>query len=51
MLRVVVNTLTADGMSSLLNRDNFTQPIHMHFSEKEKAFPQLFCASLKSIFS
>ena len=38
ILRLVVNTFNADEKYSLLNRDNLTQPIHMVFSQKQKAF-------------
>ena len=37
-----VNTLTADGKYSLLNRDNLTQHIRTHLSQKQKAFPEFF---------
>ena len=39
-----VDTLTADGMYSLLNRDNLTQPIRTQLSQKHKAFSQSFLA-------
>ena len=42
ILRLLVNTLTADDKYSLLNRENLTQPIEMHLSQKEKLFPNLF---------
>ena len=35
-----VNTLTADDKYSLVNRDNLTQPIQMHLSQKQKGFSQ-----------
>ena len=41
-------TLTADDMYSLLSRDNLKQPNQMHLSQKQKTFPQFFCAFLKS---
>ena len=43
-----VNTLTADGKYSLLNRDNLRQPIRTTLSQKHKAFPQFFLAFSKS---
>ena len=43
-----VNTLTADDMYSLLNRDNLTQPIRTKLFQKQKAFSQFFLAFLKS---
>ena len=33
-----VNTLTANDKYTLLNRDNLTQPIQIHLSQKEKTF-------------
>ena len=50
VLRLLVNTFTADGKYSLLNRDNLTQPIHMQLSQKQKLFVQFFSAFLKFIF-
>ena len=38
ILRLFVNTLTANDKYSLLNRDNLTQPTEMHLSQKEKSF-------------
>ena len=32
------NRVTADDKYSLLNRDNLTQPIQIHLSQKEKIF-------------
>ena len=43
-----VDTLTADGMYSLLNRDNLTQPIPTQLSQKHKAFSTFFLAFSKS---
>ena len=43
-----VNTLTADDMYSLLNRDNLTQPIRTQLFQKQKAFSRFFLAFLKS---
>ena len=48
ILRLFVNTLTADDIYSLLNRGNLTQPIQMHLSQQQKDFYQLFCAFFKS---
>ena len=48
ILRLFVNTLTADGKYSFLNRDNLTQPIQMQLSQKQKTFSQIFYAFLKS---
>ena len=42
MLRLSVNTLTADDKYSLLNRNNLTQPIHMELCQKLKASSQRF---------
>ena len=45
----LVNTLTADDKYSLLSRDNSTQTIQMHLSEKPKFFVVFLCAFFKSI--
>ena len=50
-LRLFVNTLPADDMHYLLNRDNLAQPIHMHLSQKQKTFSQFPFAFLKSILN
>ena len=36
ILRLFLNTLTADDKYSLINRDTLTQPIWMQLSQKEK---------------
>ena len=46
--RLFINTLSADGKNSLLNRDNLTQPIQMQLSGKQKTFSEFFSAFLKS---
>ena len=51
MLRVVVNTFSADDKHSLLHRDNLTQPIQMQFSQKQKNFPEFFFSFSKSILN
>ena len=51
ILKLFVNTLTADDKYSLLNRDNLTQPIHMQLSQKEKTFSEFLFAFLKSILN
>ena len=48
ILRLFVNSLTADDKYSLLNRDNLTQPIQILLSEKQKNLSQFFYAFLKS---
>ena len=48
ILRLLVNTLTADDKYSLLNRGNLTQPIQILLSQKQKTFSQFFSAFLKS---
>ena len=45
---VFLNTLTDDEKYSLLYRDNFTQPIQIHLSQKQKTFSHFFSAFLKS---
>ena len=47
MLRLFVNTLTADDKYSPLNRDNLTQPIQILLSQKQNTFYQFFSAFLK----
>ena len=46
-----VKILTADDKYSLLNRDNFRQPIQMQLFEKHKTFAQFLSAFLKSRLS
>ena len=48
ILRLFVNTLTADDKYSLLNRDNLTQPIQILLSQKQKTIIRLFFAFLKA---
>ena len=48
ILRLFVNTLTADDKYSLLNRGNSTQAIQILLSNKEKTFSQFFSSFLKS---
>ena len=45
---LLVNTLTADKKYPVLNRGNFTIPILMQLSQKQKNFCQFFGAFLKS---
>ena len=51
ILRLLVNTLTADDKHYLLNRDNLAQPIQMQLSQKQKTFSEFFFAFLKSILN
>ena len=51
ILRLFVNTLTADDKYSVFNRENLTQPIHMQLSQKQKAFPQIYFPFLKCILT
>ena len=51
ILRLFVNTLTADDKYSLHNRDNLTQPIHILLPKKQKTFFQFFSSWLKSILN
>ena len=48
MVRLFVNTLSADDEYSLLNRDNITQPIQVQLSQKSKTFSLFLCPFLKS---
>ena len=47
ILRLFVNTLTADDKYSLLNRGNSTQAIQILLSNTEKTFSQFFSSFLK----
>ena len=49
ILRLFVNTLTADDKHYLLKRDNLTPPIQMRLCQKEKTFSESFFAFSKSI--
>ena len=48
MLKLFVNTLTADDKYSLLKRDNLTQLIQKLLSQKERTLSRFFFAFLKS---
>ena len=48
VLRLLVNTLAADGKYPLLNRDNLTIPIQMQLSKKQETFSDFYAAFLKS---
>ena len=48
ILRLFVNTLTANDKYSLLNRINLTQPIQILLSPKQKNFSQFLSSFLKS---
>ena len=48
ILRLFVNTLTADDKYSLPNRDNLTELIQILFSRKKKAFFQFLFTFPKS---
>ena len=47
-LRLLVNTLAADGKYLVLNRDNLTIQIRTQLSQKQKNFSRFFSAFLKS---
>ena len=51
ILRLFVNTLTADDKYSLLNKDNLTQRIQILLYQQDKTFSQFFCSFLKSTFN
>ena len=51
ILRLLVNTLTADDKHYLLNRDNLAQRIQMQLSQKQKTFSEFFFAFLKSVLN
>ena len=48
ILRLFVNTLTADDKYSVLNRENLMPPVQALLSQKQNTFSQFFCAFLKS---
>ena len=48
ILRLFVNTLTANDKDSLLNRDNLTEVIEILLSQKQKTFSQFFSGFSKS---
>ena len=48
ILRLFVNTLTADDKYSLLSRGKLTQPIQILLSEKQNTFSQFLLSFLKS---
>ena len=49
ILRLFVNTFSADDKHYLLNRDNLAQRIPMQLSQKQKTSSQFSFAILKSI--
>ena len=48
ILKLFVDTLTANNKYSLLNRDDITQPIQILLSQKQKTSSEFFCAFLIS---
>ena len=48
ILRLFVNTLTADDKYSLFSRDNLMQPVQIHLSQKQKNFSGMIVAFFKS---
>ena len=51
ILRLFVNTFTADDKHYLLNRENLAQRIQMQLSQKQKTFSQFSVAFLKSVLN
>ena len=51
ILRLFVNTLTADDKHYLLNRDNLAQLNQMQLSKKQKTFAEFSFAFLKYILN
>ena len=45
---LLVNTLAAEEIYPVLNRDNLMKPIQIQLSQKEKTFSLIFAAFLKS---
>ena len=48
LLRLFLNTFTADEKYSVLYREHLTHPIHMQLSQKQKPFSEFFSTFLKS---
>ena len=48
ILRLFLNTFTQDDKYSLLYRHNLMQPTQILLSQKQKTFPEFFCAFCKS---
>ena len=46
-----VKTSTVDVKHYMLNRENFTQPIQIQLSQKQKTFSEFYFAFLKSILN
>ena len=51
ILRVFVNTLTADDKYSILNRDNLLQDVQMQLSQKRKTFSPSFFLHFRNLDS
>ena len=51
ILRLLVNTLTADDKHYMPNRNNLAQPIQIQLSEKQKFFPEFFLGFAKSVLN
>ena len=51
ILRLFVNTLTADDKYSLINGGILMQPIQMQLSQKQETFSGFFAAFSKSILN
>ena len=47
ILRLFVNTLTADDKCSLPNANNLTQPIQLKLSQKQKTLSEFYCSVFK----
>ena len=51
ILALLVNTLVANEINPVLNRDNLTIPIQTKLSQKQKSFSEFFAEFLKSILN
>ena len=51
IIRLFVNTFSADDKHYLLNRDILTQPIQIQLSQNQKLFSKFFLAFLKSVLN
>ena len=51
VLRLFLNTLTAEERHYLLTKENLTQTIQIKLSQKQKSFSEFFIQFLKSILN
>ena len=51
IIRLFVNTFSADDKHYVLNRDILTQPIQIQLSQNQKVFSKFLLAFLKSVLN